>query len=66
MNNVMKEQYYKRDVSLMDTNIFPRKSLDMSIHNPDFSNSFFVSASEKSDQEIVDFVVSELKKTGTK
>jgi hypothetical protein len=60
-------KYYKREVSLMDTGIFPRDSLDKSIHNPDPHNSISVAPTvEKSDQEIVDNVIKELRKIGTK
>ena len=59
------EKYYKRDVSLMDAKIFPRDYLDKPIHNPDLKNSIIAVAADKSDEEIVNFVVSELRKTGT-
>jgi protoporphyrinogen oxidase len=59
-------EYYKREVSLMDTKIFPRTSLDKPIENPDIENSSATSLVEKTDQEIIDNVVAELRKTGTK
>jgi hypothetical protein len=59
-------KYYKREVSLMDANIFTRATLDKPIENPDVKNSIKSAPQEKSDQEIVDYVVSELRKTGTK
>ena len=60
-----KGKYYKRDISLMDTKIFPREYLDKPIHNPDMDNSILAVAVDKGDKEIVDFVVSEMRKTGT-
>jgi len=60
------KNYYKREVSLMDDKFFPRNYLDKSIHNPDLENSISVAVVDKSDQEIVDYVVSQLKNTGTK
>ena len=62
----MPGKYYKREVSLMDTKIFPRSSLDKPIENPDTENSDTTTPVEKSDKEIVDNVVAELRKTGTK
>ena len=59
-------EHYKREVSLMDTKIFPRISLDKPIENPDIENSSATSPVEKSDEEIVNNVVAELRKTGTK
>ena len=50
----------------MDDKFFPRNYLDKSIHNPDLENSISVAVVDKSDQEIVDYVVSQLKNTGTK
>jgi hypothetical protein len=47
----------------MDQRIFPRESLDKPIANPDISNSTPVSPVNQSDQEIVDYVVSDLKRT---
>jgi hypothetical protein len=60
------KKYYKREVSLMDTKIFPRSSLDRPIKNPDPEYSRPVTLVEKSDEELVNDVVSVLKKTGTK
>jgi hypothetical protein len=57
------DKFYKREVSLMDQRIFPRESLDKPIANPDISNSTPVSLVNQSDQEIVDYVVSDLKRT---
>jgi len=59
-------EYYKREVSLMDTNIFPRTSLDMQIDNPDPMNSIVAIPVEKTDEELVENVVSALRRTGTK
>jgi len=60
------DEFYKREVSLMNTNIFPRTSLDTQIENPDIKNSINAKPVEKKDNEIVDNVVSSLRKTGTK
>jgi hypothetical protein len=60
------EEYYKRNISLMDKNFFSRNSLDKSIDNPDAYNSIEVDPTEKSDKEIVDNVVSSLRKMGTR
>jgi hypothetical protein len=60
------DKYYGREVSLMNTNIFPRTSLDKPIDNPDVDNSIKAVILEKSDQEIVNDVVSALRRTGTK
>jgi len=60
------DKYYKREVSLMDTKIFPRTSLDMQINNPDIVNSIKAQPVEKTDEELVEDVVSALRKTGTK
>ena len=57
--------YYKRNVSLMDPNLFPRASLDKSIENPDLNTSSKMMQVEKSDQEIIDNVVSNLRKMAT-
>jgi hypothetical protein len=57
------DKFYKRSVSLMDQRIFPRESLDKPIANPDISNSTPVSPVNQSDQDIVDYVVSDLKRT---
>jgi hypothetical protein len=46
----------------MDQRIFPRESLDKPIANPDMSNSAQVSTVKQSDQEIVDYVVADLKR----
>jgi hypothetical protein len=62
----MSDKYYKREVSLMDTKIFPRSSLDKPIENPDIENSDTITPVEKSDEEIVNNVVAELRNTGTK
>jgi hypothetical protein len=59
-------KYYKREVSLMNKSIFPRSALDKPIDNPDVENSTVASFVGKSDQEIVNNVVSALRKTGTK
>jgi hypothetical protein len=59
-------KYYKREVSLMNGTIFPRATLDKPIENPDVKHSIKAAPQEKSDQEIVDYVVAELRKTGTK
>jgi hypothetical protein len=56
------DKFYKRDVSLMDQRIFPRESLDKPIDNPDKLNSLSVSPVGQSDKEIVDYVVSDLKR----
>jgi hypothetical protein len=56
-------KFYKREVSLMDQRIFPRESLDKPIANPDADNSIPVSSVNHSDREIVDYVVSDLKRT---
>ena len=61
----MPDKYYKREVSLMDAKIFPRSSLDKPIENPDIENSDAITPVEKSDEEIVNNVVAELRKTGT-
>jgi hypothetical protein len=58
----MMNEYYKRDVSLMDPRIFPRESLDKPIDNPDKLNSTGVAPMIQSDKEIVDYVVSDLKR----
>jgi len=58
--------YYKRNVSLMDPKLFPRTSLDKPFDNPDIVNSYAVKPVEKSDQEIINNVVSSLKRMGTK
>jgi len=60
------DNYYKREISLMDEKIFPRTSLDMQINNPDLKSSVKANPVEKEDHEIVADVVSALKKTGTK
>ena len=60
------DKYYKREVSLMDAKIFPRVSLDMQIDNPDIKNSVIVKPIEKTDKELVEEVVSALRKTGTR
>jgi len=60
------DKYYGREVSLMNTNIFPRASLDKPIDNPDIDKSIKAVVLEKSDQEIVNDVVSALRRTGTK
>jgi len=60
------DNYYKREISLMDKKIFPRTSLDMQINNPDLENSIKANPVEKEDHEIVTEVVSSLRKTGTK
>ena len=60
------EEHYKREVSLMDKKIFPRTSLDKPIENPDFDNSVGAKLTEKSDQEIVNNVVSDFRRAGTK
>jgi hypothetical protein len=52
-------EYYKRDVSLMDQRIFPRESLDNPMNNLDKLNSTPMS---QSDKEIIDYVVSDLKR----
>jgi hypothetical protein len=59
-------KFYKREVSLMNTKVFPRDSLDKPINNPDINNSIKAVPVMKSDQEIVNEVVSNLKKTGKK
>jgi len=59
-------KYYKREVSLMDNKIFPRASLDKTIGNPDTKISSRALSVVKPDKEIVDNVVSALRKTGTK
>jgi len=59
-------KYYKREVSMMDTKIFPRTSLDKPIENPDIDNSIEAVLVKKSDQEIVNNIVSDLRRTGTK
>jgi hypothetical protein len=46
----------------MDQRIFPRESLDKPIDNPDKSNSIPIAPVEQSDKEIVDYVVSDLKR----
>ena len=59
-------KYYKREVSLMNKKIFPRASLDISIHNPDPENSIEAKLlDEKSDQEIINNVVSDFRRIGT-
>jgi hypothetical protein len=60
------DKYYKREVSLMDAKIFPRTALDKPIENPDINNSISTAPVEKSDKEIIDNVVSALRRTGTK
>ena len=55
-------KYYKREVSLMNDKIFPRTSLDKPIENPDLKNSIETKFDEKSDQEIVNNVVSDLRR----
>ena len=60
------ENYYKREVSLMDAKIFPRSSLDTQTENPDFMNSIATTPIEKTDEELVNDVVSILRKTGTR
>jgi hypothetical protein len=55
-------EYYKRDVSLMDQRIFPRESLDKPIGNPDGLNFIPILPVDQSDKEIVDYVVSDLKR----
>ena len=62
----MKAKYYKRDVSLMDTSIYPRSSLDKPIDNPDAKNSTGLPHVKKSNKDIVKNVVAMLRKTGTK
>ena len=57
------DKFYKRDVSLMDQRIFPRESLDKPIDNPDKLNSVPILPVNQSDKEIVDYVVSDLKRT---
>ncbi|MCL1813395.1 MAG: hypothetical protein FWG29_07720 [Treponema sp.] len=59
-------KYYKREVSMMNKKIFPRTSLDKPIENPDVDNSIKAIPVNKSDQEIVNNVVSDLRRTGTK
>jgi hypothetical protein len=59
-------KFYKREVSLMDTKVFPRDSLDKPINNPDINNSIKAIPVMKTDQEIVNEVVSNLRKTGKK
>ena len=58
-------KYYKRAISLMDSSIFPRTSLDKPISNPDMNHSIGLTPVEKSDEEIVESVVSKLRKIGT-
>jgi hypothetical protein len=60
------EKYYKREVSLMDSKIFPRTSLDKPIENPDEDNSIKAVPVEKTDKEIIDNVVSDLRRIGIK
>lgn len=60
------DEYYKRNVSLMDQKLFPRTSLDKSPENPDLDSSIKVPHVDKTDREIVNNVVSALKQTGTK
>jgi hypothetical protein len=60
------EQFYKREISLMDKKFFPRTSLDMQINNPDPKNSIKANPVDKEDHEIVADVVSALRKTGKK
>ena len=55
------DKYYKREVSLMDTKVFPRTALDKPIENPDFDNSIMAKPVEKSDKEVIDNVVSALR-----
>jgi hypothetical protein len=55
-------KFYKRDVSLMDPRIFPRETLDKPIDNPDRSNSIPILPVNQADKEIVDYVVSDLKR----
>jgi len=50
----------------MNNKIFPRSSLDMPIENPDIEHSAKLSPVEKSDEELVDSVVSILGKAWTK
>jgi hypothetical protein len=57
------DKFYKREVSLMDQRIFPRESLDKPIANPDILNSTPLPPVNQSDKEIVDYVVSDLKRT---
>jgi hypothetical protein len=47
----------------MDQRIFPRESLDKPIDNPDRLNSIPILPVEQNDKEIVDYVVSDLKRT---
>jgi len=58
-------KYYKREISLMNQSIYPRTSLDKPIENPNINNSTEVLPHEKTDQEIVQSVVSNLRKIGT-
>ena len=60
------EKHYKREVSLMNAKIFPRTSLDKSPENPAGETSVKANPVDKSDQEVVNNVVSALKQTGTK
>jgi hypothetical protein len=46
----------------MDSRIFPRESLDKPIDNPDKLNSVQAAPVDQSDKEIVDYVVSDLKR----
>jgi hypothetical protein len=57
------KSYYGRDVSLMDTQVFPRESLDKQIKNPDPLSSINAPPVDQSDDEIVNFVVSDLKRS---
>jgi len=59
-------KYYKREVSLMNTKIFPRTSLDQPIENPDVNYSTEAKPVEKSDEEIIENVITSLKKIGAK
>ena len=54
--------FYKREVSLMDDKLFPRTALDTPIENPDLSTSVKITVVEQSDEDIVDYVVSDLKR----
>jgi hypothetical protein len=57
-------RFYKREVSLMDKKIFPRSSLDMQVDNSIFMNSIMAKPVEKTDEQIIEDVVSSLKKIG--
>jgi hypothetical protein len=54
--------YYKREVSLMDPKLFPRDSLDKPIENPNRDISIHASPIPQTNEEIVNYVVSDLKK----